>query len=82
LPDEKVFLAVVVVITDTGPGIIVGLNVYTVRLDTSGIGQISGWSPLEKREIAISFAGNEIKITVFIPVANCDCRTLTSAITQ
>ena len=82
MPDEKVFLAVIIVITDIGPGIVVGLNVYAVRLDASSIGQITGWSPLEKCEIAVSFASKEIKIAIFIPIANCDCRTLTSAITQ
>lgn len=58
------------------------MNIYPICLNVSFVGQIPSCSPAEKREVAGPFASDQVKITIFIPIANCDCRSLASARTQ
>jgi hypothetical protein len=51
-------------------------------LNVSFVNQIPSCSPAEKRDVAVPFASDQVKITIFVPVANCDGCCLTSAITQ
>jgi hypothetical protein len=82
LSDKQVFSAVFVPITNMRPGIIGCLNIYTVRLKMTGICQLTSGRAPEKGKITVAFTDDQIEIAVFIPVANCDCCTLTSAITD
>jgi hypothetical protein len=80
LADEKILLAIFIPITNKWPGIIICYYIYTIRFNPASIGQITIGEPLEKSEIAVSFTSNQIKIAIFVPIANCDGCSLTSAI--
>jgi hypothetical protein len=58
LPDEKVILAIFIPITNKWPGIIICYYIYTISFNPASIGQITIGKPLEKSEIAISFASD------------------------
>lgn len=82
LPDEEVFASVLIPVTDPRPGIVVGLYVSAVGLKMTHIRQLTAGIALEKCEIAVSFTGDEVEIAILVPVANCDCCALASAIAQ
>lgn len=80
LSDKEVFLAIGIVIADKGPGVVGGLDVDAVRLNLSRIGQGAVGQPAEIGEVAVSLTGDQVKIPVLVPVADCDRCTLASAI--
>jgi len=81
LANQKVFLAVVIPITDEREAVIVDMYISAVCLNMTCVCQ-SGTGFDKKCQISVSVSGNEIALAVFVPVADRDCSTLASTIWQ